>query len=79
MIKGMFEKKPFAAGAAIGEAMGPAKGIGKTAYMAGVSREITHLQRRGKETTAGVLSTITGARGEGRPLEGKPGENKPAV
>ena len=79
IIKGMFEKKPFAAGAAIGEALGPAKGIGKTAYMAGVSREITHLQRRGKETTAGVLSTITGARGEGRPLEGKPGENKPAV
>ncbi len=79
MIKGMFEKKPFAAGAAIGEAMGPAKGIGRTAYMAGASREITHLQRRGKETTAGVLSTITGARGEGRPLAEKEGDKKPAV
>jgi len=79
IIKSMFEKKPFAAGAAIGEAMGPAKGIGRTAYMAGASREITHLQRRGKETTAGVLSTITGARGEGRPLAEKEGDKKPAV
>ena len=79
IIKSMFEKKPFAYGAAIGEAMRPAKGIGKTAYMAGASREITHLQRRGKETTAGVLSTITGARGEGRPLAEKEGDKKPAV
>ncbi|MGI6776159.1 MAG: hypothetical protein ACOX5S_02640 [Patescibacteria group bacterium] len=37
IIKSMFEKKPFAAGTAIGEALGPAKGIGKAAGWVGVS------------------------------------------
>jgi len=37
IIKSMFEKKPFPYGAAIGEAMGPAKGIGKAVGWVGVS------------------------------------------
>jgi hypothetical protein len=74
IIKGMFEKKPFEYGGALGQALGPAKGIGKTAYMAGGSFLVTRAQRRGQDLKAGLLSTLTGARGEGRPLD--PEKNK---
>ena len=44
MIKGMFEKKPFDAGAAIGEALGPAKGIGKTAGLYGIETGVQQIE-----------------------------------
>lgn len=51
IIKSVFEKKPFAAGAAIGEALGPAKGIGKTAGLYGIETGVQQIE--GAATSAG--------------------------
>ncbi|MBP8591031.1 hypothetical protein KBI33_00995 [Candidatus Shapirobacteria bacterium] len=44
MIKSMFEKKPFAAGAAIGEALKPAKTMGKTVGLYGVETGAQYIE-----------------------------------
>jgi len=54
IIKSMFEKKPFPYGAAIGEAMGPAKGLGRAAGLYGVGTTADYLERTAPTTPGGA-------------------------
>ncbi len=71
IIKSMFEKKPFAAGAAIGEALGPAKRTVRTAGLYGAGETARTLKRMGKAgtsqadwkaTAGGLIEKITGVK-----------------
>jgi len=60
IIKSMFEKKPFPYGAAIGEAMGPAKGIGNLGLRAGgfaTGAGLDKYAARGKRGSAAAAKT----------------------
>ncbi len=71
IIKSVFERKPFPYGTAIGQAMGPARGIGGTAKLYGAGETARWFKRTGKAgttrptwraTVGGVIEKVTGVR-----------------